>query len=154
MTQRPQVSRSRSRPRRRPKPSIHPLLGLIGNTPLIPLHFRPEGITILAKCEFLNPSGSIKDRLALTIFKDARERGVLGPDSVVLECSSGNTGISLAMVGAVLGHRVKILMSDTASIERRSIMRHFGAEVQLFSAERGYITGIVLAYGIAHGAAP
>ena len=102
------------------------VLALIGKTPLIPLHFRPEGITIYAKCEFMNPSGSIKDRLALTILRDARRRGVLRPDSIILECTSGNTGIALAMVGAVFGHRVQILMSDTASVERRHLMRHFG----------------------------
>ncbi len=122
--------------------SLPPVLSLIGNTPLIPLTFRPEGITLHAKCEFLNPSGSIKDRLALTILGDARRRGLLGPDTTILECTSGNTGIALAMVGALFGVRVRILMSDTASVERRHLMRHFGAELQLFSATRGYVTGI------------
>jgi cysteine synthase A len=99
-------------------------------------------VTIHAKAEFLNPSGSIKDRLAACILLDARERGLLKPDSVILECTSGNTGIALAMVGTALGYRVKILMSESASIERRHLMRHFGAELQLFKADRGYITGI------------
>jgi cysteine synthase len=121
-----------------------PLLSLIGNTPLIPLRFAAEGVTIFAKCEFLNPSGSIKDRLALHILADARARGLLRPDSTVLECTSGNTGIALAMVGAALGVRVKILMSDTASVERRHLMRHFGAELLLFKTTRGYVTGIEL----------
>lgn len=125
--------------------ALPPVLSLIGNTPLIPLIFRAEGITLHAKCEFLNPSGSIKDRLALTILGDAHRRGLLGPDTTVLECTSGNTGIALAMVGALLSVRVKILMSDTASIERRHLMRHFGAELQLFAATRGYVTGIELA---------
>lgn len=128
-----------------PTTALPPLLGLIGRTPLVPLHFPEVGLTIHAKAEFLNPSGSIKDRLAACILLDARERGLLKPDSVILECTSGNTGIALAMVGTALGYRVKILMSESASIERRHLMRHFGAELQLFKADRGYITGIEIA---------
>ncbi|MDI1248633.1 MAG: cysteine synthase family protein [Lacunisphaera sp.] len=125
------------------------IFALIGRTPLMPLRFGPEGLTIYAKAEFTNPSGSIKDRLALTILQDARARGLLRPDTTILECTSGNTGISLAMVGAALGCRVKILMSDTASVERRHLMRHFGAEVQLFKSTRGYQTGIDLSLQMA-----
>ncbi|HYC70835.1 MAG TPA: cysteine synthase family protein [Opitutaceae bacterium] len=125
------------------------VLSLIGHTPLVPLAFAAEGLTVFAKCEFLNPSGSIKDRLALTVLSDARRQGRLTPDSVVLECTSGNTGISLAMVGAALGLRVRILMSDTASVERRHLMRHLGAELQLFKADRGYVTGIELSQEMA-----
>lgn len=125
--------------------SLPPILDMIGRTPLIALPFADHGVTIHAKAEFLNPSGSIKDRLARHILLDARQRGVLRVDSLVLECTSGNTGIALAMVGAALGVRVKILMSDTASVERRHLMRHFGAELQLFKADRGYGTGIELA---------
>lgn len=125
------------------------VLSLIGNTALVPLRFEPEGLTVFAKCEFLNPSGSIKDRLALTILTDAQQRGLLRPDSVILECTSGNTGISLAMVGAALGLKVRILMSDTASVERRHLMRHFGAELQLFQTDRGYVTGIELSQEMA-----
>lgn len=132
-----------------PSSSLPVVLSLIGHTPLIPLAFAAEGVTVYAKAEFTNPSGSIKDRLALTILLDARERGLLQPDSVILECTSGNTGISLAMVGAALGYRVKILMSEKASIERRYLMRHFGAEVQLFKADRGYLTGIELSRTLA-----
>ncbi len=128
-----------------PAPDLPPLLGLIGRTPLLALRFAEEDVTIHAKAEFLNPSGSIKDRLAACILLDARARGLLRPDSVVLECTSGNTGIALAMVGAALGVRVRILMSDTASVERRHLMRHFGAELQLFKADRGYRTGIEMA---------
>jgi cysteine synthase A len=108
------------------------------------LHFEPEDIAIFAKAEFLNPSGSIKDRLALCIIEDAERRGLLNRDSTILECTSGNTGIALAMVGAVKGYRVKILMSDTASIERRHLITHFGGEIQLFKATEGYATGIKL----------
>lgn len=135
-----------SGPRRRTAaPTVPPVLRLIGRTPLVPLHFRPENLTIYAKVEFTNPSGSIKDRLALHLLTDARQKGLLRPDSIILECSSGNTGISLAMVGAALGHRVKILMSDSASVERRHLISHFGAELHLFKTTRGYVTGIELA---------
>ncbi|HTI68718.1 MAG TPA: cysteine synthase family protein [Candidatus Limnocylindria bacterium] len=119
-----------------------PVLSLIGNTPLIPLHFEPEGFTLLAKCEFLNPSGSVKDRLAKTVIVDAMERGLLRPDSIILECTSGNTGIALSMVGAAHGYRVTILMSEGASEERRRIIRRFGAELILFQSAGQYQTGI------------
>ena len=118
----------------RPRP---PVLTLIGDTPLLPLHFPEADRALYAKAEFLNPSGSIKDRLALAIIEDAEERGVLRPDSIILECTSGNTGISLAMVGAAKGYRVKILMSESASVERRHLIRQLRGEVQLFAANRG-----------------
>ena len=118
------------------------MLSLIGNTPLIPLLFEPEGLTIHAKCEFLNPSGSVKDRLAKGVILDAEQRGLLGPDSIILECSSGNTGIALAMVGTARGHRVSILMSEGASQERRRLIRQFGAELILLESGGKYQTGI------------
>ncbi|MDB6168182.1 MAG: Cysteine synthase [Verrucomicrobia bacterium] len=121
-----------------------PVLDLIGDTPLLRLGFPVEGAVIFAKAEFLNPSGSIKDRLARCVIEDAEERGLLRPDSVIVECSSGNTGISLAMVGTVKGYRVRILMSETASIERRHLITHFGGETQLFTPTGGYGTGIAL----------
>src|SRR5882724_7695888 len=124
--------------------SSSPVLSLIGDTPLLPLRFAAEGLTIHAKAEFLNPSGSIKDRLALCVVEDAERRGLLREDSIILECSSGNTGISLAMVGAAKGRQVHILMSDTASIERRLLIRQFGGTVELFKAAAGYATGIEL----------
>jgi cysteine synthase A len=126
-----------------------PVLALIGRTPLLPLHFVAENLTVYAKAEFLNPSGSIKDRLALTIVEDAERRGLLRPDSIILECTSGNTGISFAMVGAAKGYRVKILMSESASVERRHLIRQLGGEVELFAATRGYATGIELSRGLA-----
>lgn len=141
----PSLKSTRARARRPAAPAVPALLGMIGNTRLIPLRFEPEGLTIYAKAEFTNPSGSIKDRLASYILTDARKRGLLKPDSVILECTSGNTGISLAMIGAALGYKVKILMSETASIERRHLMLQFGAELQLFKTTRGYVTGIELA---------
>ena len=126
-----------------------PVLSLIGNTPLVPLYFPELNRTLLAKAEFLNPSGSIKDRLALCILEDAEKRGLLRPDSVILECTSGNTGISLAMVGAAMGYRVHILMSETASVERRYLMQQLGAKVELFKAVEGYATGIKLSLEMA-----
>jgi len=132
--------------------SIAPLpeiFSAIGHTPLLRLHFAAEGFTVYAKAEFLNPTGSIKDRLALAILIDARARGLLRPDSTILECTSGNTGISLAMAGAALGYRVRILMSENASLERRHLLRHFGAEIQLFKPVRGYLTGIELSRELA-----
>lgn len=126
-----------------------PVLGLIGRTPLLPLTFSEEGVTLHAKAEFLNPSGSIKDRLAQCIIEDAEERGILRPDSIILECTSGNTGIALAMVGAAKGYRVKILMSEGASVERRHLIRQFGGEVELFKPAKGYATGIELSQRLA-----
>ena len=120
------------------------VLSLIGHTPLVPLRFEPDGLMVYAKCEFLNPSGSIKDRLAKTILLDARQRGLLHPDSIILECSSGNTGIALAMVGAALGHKVTILMSASASEERRMLIRQLGAGLILFDSAGRYQTGIDL----------
>ena len=125
------------------------VVSLIGNTPLVPLRFEPEGVTIYAKCEFLNPSGSIKDRLAKTVLLDAHKRGLLRPDSIILECSSGNTGIAMAMVGAALGHRVTILMSVSASEERRKLIRQLGAELILFDSGGAYQTGIDISRSMA-----
>jgi cysteine synthase A len=118
------------------------VLSLIGHTPLVPLRFEAEGVTIYAKCEFLNPSGSVKDRLAKSVLLDAEQRGLLQPGSIILECSSGNTGIALSMVGAAMGYRVTILMSSSASEERRKLIRQLGAELILFESEGRYQTGI------------
>jgi cysteine synthase A len=114
---------------RRPASSV--IGSLIGNTPLIALRLLPEDITIHAKCEFLNPSGSIKDRFAWGVVRDAEQRGWLKPDSIILECTSGNTGIALAMVGTACGYAVTILMSEGASVERRHLLRRLGAKVIL-----------------------
>lgn len=109
------------------------VLNLIGNTPLIPLYFPERDQRILAKCEFLNPSGSIKDRIARYIITRAIESGKLKDDSIIVECSSGNTGIAMSMVGAACGFSVKIVMSENASVERRKIIEAYGGEVILFS---------------------
>jgi len=136
------------------KPCVHrsdAVLSLIGNTPLLKLGFEPEGLAILAKAEFLNPTGSIKDRLAASIILDAEQRGLLRPDSIILECTSGNTGIALAMVGTVRGYRVRILMSSTASGERRQLIQRLGAELQLFETAGSYQAGIDLTLEMAAG---
>lgn len=124
------------------RPRAAAVLSLIGNTPLVPLVFANEGVTIYAKCEFLNPSGSIKDRLAKTVLVDAERRGLLSDDSIILECSSGNTGIALSMLGAAMGYKVTILMSQGASVERRHLIKQLGADLILFESEGRYQTGI------------
>jgi cysteine synthase len=125
------------------------VLALIGNTPMLPLTFQREGVTLYTKCEFLNPSGSIKDRFARCVILDAERKGLLQPDSIILECTSGNTGIALAMVGAARGYHVEILMSETASQERRLIIQQFGASLRLFRSQTGYQTGIELSRELA-----
>jgi len=109
------------------------LLDAIGNTPLIKMRRASEetGCTVLAKCEFMNPGGSIKDRIAKRIIEQAEARGTLRPGMTILEVTSGNTGIGLAMVGATKGYRVRIMMPKTVSEERRSMIRSFGAELVL-----------------------
>jgi cysteine synthase len=126
-----------------PTRRLSPIGALIGHTPLLPLVFDEEGVTVQAKAEFLNPSGSIKDRFALAVIEDAEKRGQLQPDSVILECSSGNTGVALSMIGAAKGYRVKIVISEVASRERRLLMEHFGAEVVTFGGD-DYWTGVKL----------
>ncbi len=118
------------------------VIGLIGNTPMLKLYFQDRGITIYAKCEFINPSGSIKDRFAARVLLDAEQRGLLKPDSIVLECSSGNTGIALSMVGAAMGYRVMILMDSIASRERRQLIHQLGAELITFEGDGRYQVGI------------
>jgi len=119
------------------------IFGLIGNTPMIPLYFEDSRRTVWGKCEFLNPSGSIKDRLAKTILLDAEQNGLIHASSRILEATSGNTGIALAMLGAARGYGVTIVMSERASGERRRIIEHLGAELILFSGV-GYQIGIAM----------
>ena len=106
-------------------------IDLIGNTPLIRLKSASEetGCTILGKAEFLNPGQSVKDRAALGIVRDAEKRGVLRPGGVIVEGTAGNTGIGLAMVGAILGYRVKIVIPRTQSEEKKIAIRMLGAEL-------------------------
>ncbi|MBO7762975.1 MAG: cysteine synthase A [Clostridia bacterium] len=109
------------------------VLDAIGGTPLVRLRHMadPDGAEILVKYEGLNVGGSIKTRTALNMIDAAEAAGLLSPDSVIVEPTSGNQGIGLALVGAVRGYRVKIIMPDSVSEERRKLVRHYGAEVIL-----------------------
>jgi cysteine synthase A len=115
------------------------ILATIGRTPIVRLQrLAPAGVTVYAKCEFFNPGSSVKDRLAIAIIEDAEARGALKPGQTVVEATSGNTGISLAMVCAAKGYPFVATMVETFSVERRKIMRMFGARVILTpAAERG-----------------
>ena len=115
------------------------ILATIGRTPIVRLQrLAPAGVTVYAKCEFFNPGASVKDRLAIAIIEDAEARGTLKPGQTVIEATSGNTGISLAMVCAAKGYPFVATMVETFSVERRKIMRMFGARVILTpAAERG-----------------
>ncbi len=119
------------------------ILGTIGRTPIVRINrLAPPGVTMYVKCEFFNPAASVKDRLAIAIIEDAERRGELKPGQTVVEATSGNTGIALAMVCAAKGYPFVATMVETFSIERRKIMRMFGAKVILTpAAERG--TGMV-----------
>jgi cysteine synthase A len=122
------------------------VLDVIGNTPMIRLHrVVPEGSAeILAKLESLNPAGSVKDRIALSMIEDAEARGDLKPGDTIVEPTSGNTGIGLAMVAAVKGYRLILTMPEDMSIERRKLFTRFGAEVVLTPAIEG-MSGAVFA---------
>jgi cysteine synthase A len=111
------------------------ILGTIGRTPVVKLQrLAPQGITIYAKCEFFNPLASVKDRLAIAIIEDAERSGALKPGQTVVEATSGNTGIALAMVCAAKGYPFVAVMVETFSVERRKIMRMLGAKVILTPA--------------------
>ena len=114
-------------------------LELIGGTPLVKLNkVIPEnGANIYAKLEFFNPGGSVKDRIALAMVEDAEEKGILKPGSTIIEPTSGNTGIGLALVGAVKGYNVVLVMSENMSTDRRMILESYGAKTELSRAEFG-----------------
>jgi cysteine synthase A len=114
------------------------ILELIGNTPLL----RLRGERIFAKAEFLNPGGSIKDRVALAMLEAARRDGKLKPDSIICEPTSGNTGIGLALVGRLMGYRVRIVMPEGMSEERKKLIRALGADLVLIPDQEG-IAGAV-----------
>ena len=122
------------------------VLELIGGTPLVKLNRipKPEGATVLAKAESLNPAGSVKDRIAYAMVDDAERRGVLKPGATVVEPTSGNTGVGLAMVCAVRGYRLILTMPDDMSVERQRLFARYGAEIHLTPAIEG-MTGAVFA---------
>lgn len=109
------------------------ILDAIGNTPIIRLNHMtdPDSAQILVKFEGLNVGGSIKTRTAFNMIRDAEEKGLLNKDTIIVEPTSGNQGIGLALVGAVKGYKVKIIMPDSVSEERRKLVEHYGAEVLL-----------------------
>lgn len=119
------------------------ILGTIGRTPIVRVNrLAPQHVTMYVKCEFFNPLSSVKDRLAIAIIEDAERSGALKPGQTVVEATSGNTGIALAMVCAAKGYPFVAIMADSFSIERRKIMRMLGARVILTpAAERG--TGMI-----------
>ncbi len=116
-------------------------LDLVGNTPLVEAqNFEKANeldATVLVKLEYFNPAGSVKDRIAKAIIEDAEEKGVLKPDSVIIEPTSGNTGIGLAAVAASKGYRLIITMPETMSVERRNLMKAYGAELVLTDGAKG-----------------
>ena len=115
------------------------ILGTVGETPIVRINrLAPPGVTMYAKLEYFNPMSSVKDRLALAIILDAEQRGTLAPGQRVVEATSGNTGIALAMVCAARGYPFVAFMTETFSVERRKLMRALGAKVILTpAAERG-----------------
>ncbi len=126
---------------------------LIGNTPLLELtHLEAHlhlSARLLAKLEYLNPAGSVKDRVAAAMIRDAEARGILHPGSVIIEPTSGNTGIGLACVAAAKGYRTVIVMPDTMSMERRLLMTAYGAELVLTDGKKGMAGAIAKAEELA-----
>ena len=117
------------------------LTELIGNTPLLELNkfSQAKGVEtpVIAKVEFFNPGGSVKDRIALAMIEDAEQRGILKPGATIIEPTSGNTGVGLALVSAVKGYHLILTMPETMSVERRNLVKAYGAEVRLTPGKDG-----------------
>ena len=126
---------------------------LIGGTPLLKLtnynRLNSLGATIYGKLEYFNPAGSVKDRIAKAMIDDAETKGILKPDSVIIEATSGNTGIGLAAVAAARGYRIILTMPETMSIERRNLLKAYGAELVLTEGAKGMKGAIEKAHEIA-----
>ena len=117
-------------------------LELIGGTPVLQLnnYSKAAGVknaTILGKLEYLNPAGSVKDRIAKAMIEDAEEKGILKPGATIIEPTSGNTGIGIASVAAAKGYKVIITLPETMSVERRNLLRAYGAEIVLTEGAKG-----------------
>ena len=117
------------------------LTELVGNTPLLELnkYSQAKGLEtpVIAKVEFFNPGGSVKDRIALAMIEDAEKKGILKPGATIIEPTSGNTGVGLALVSAVKGYHLILTMPETMSVERRNLVKAYGAEVRLTSGKDG-----------------
>ena len=128
---------------------------LIGKTPLLELTHIEKNLElkakIYAKLEYFNPAGSVKDRIAKAMIDDAEEKGLLRPGSVIIEPTSGNTGIGLASVAAARGYRIIIVMPETMSVERRQLMKAYGAELVLTDGTKGMSGAIAKAEELSHG---
>ena len=120
---------------------VKKLTELIGNTPLVELgtFSRNKGVEtpLIAKVEYFNPAGSVKDRIALAMIEDAEKKGILKPGATIIEPTSGNTGVGLALVSAVKGYHLILTMPETMSVERRNLVKAYGAEVRLTSGKDG-----------------
>lgn len=127
------------------------ITNLIGKTPLVKINklVNPDGGELLGKCEFFNPGGSVKDRIALNMIEDAEQKGLVGKNTVIIEPTSGNTGVGLALVAAVKGYRLILTMPESMSIERRKLLKKFGAELVLTPAANGMKGAIAKAIEIA-----
>lgn len=129
------------------------LTDLIGRTPLLELSNYGKkhglGATVIGKLEYFNPAGSVKDRIAKAMIEDAEAKGLLSPDSVIIEPTSGNTGIGLASVAAAHGYRIILTMPETMSIERRNLLKAYGAELVLTEGAKGMAGAIAKAEELA-----
>jgi cysteine synthase A len=126
------------------------IINTIGSTPLVRLKKLVEGLEaeMLAKLEFFNPLGSVKDRIGLSMIKAAEDRGLINPQTLIVEPTSGNTGIALAFICAVKGYRLCLTMPDTMSIERRKLLKHLGADLLLTPGKKGMKGAIEMAEDI------